>query len=407
MTRDFLPEVLRTGEAEIKKLAQPLWRRLLGPAGLTRGEWRAVLLTRRWPSLVVGLPGGKRIDRVLSAATGVPPRLLSSRTAVPPLNQPRGLLQRFRQWLWLRNSARGSAWAALLLAFDVLVISAVAGVSSNSFRIPNDPPVAWASPDLVPLAAYAGGIFGFLLTVLVFVTQIRSQRDSSMLPLTTMWARKYHAFEILALSAGVAISNLLAAMLWTVVPMTGLPADWVERLYGPLQWINLALFPTMTVLSLWMLASIIADAGNTDTQAMAPVIQAALADAAREDSRRVASANQFASELEERGLRYNPYAHGELGRVRSVRVDLDIGRSGIFADIDCYALDRLQVLCDRTDGLAIEFAALPGHAWSVSHGAVAVLSRDDSAEGTIDNIVKSQLERALRRAVLITPRARI
>ncbi len=362
-----------------------------------------VLACRRVLTVLVRLPGCRRFDRLLSRILLLPPRFLTNRVPVPKHTVPGGVLDQIQYWLWRRHSPTEAAWAALLIAVDIVLVALAIGVVLDVSAPPTEAMFRWASPDLVTIAGYAGAIFGFLQAVLVFVIQIRSQQDSSMLPLTSMWVRKYHAFEILALSAGIAIANLTVSLLDPFLSSIGDPISWSTKLYTPMLAINLLALPTMTVLSLWMLASIIADAGNTDVQAIKPVIRAAMATAAIEDARLIGGANLFAAELQAVGLKYSPFAHTSLSKSKSVPMAMNIGSKGVFKDVDCFALRRFASLCKSLNGVSIEIAALPGQEWSSSHGAVARFDAENQDESQIGKCRK-RLQRSLRKVVVLDSR---
>lgn len=388
--------------AEIRQLnwRQVVWHWLVQTSSPIRGRLKAVLGFRQLLTIVVLLPGCRRFDRLLSRILFLQPRFLSNRVPLPKHTVPGGLRDQIQYWIWRRHSPSEAAWTALLIAIDIVLVALAIGVVFDASPPPTEAPFRWASPDLVAIAGYAGAIFGFLQAVLVFVAQIRSQQDSSMLPLTSMWARKYHAFEILALSAGIAIANLAVSLLGAFLSSLGDPISWISKLYAPMLAINMVALPTMTALSLWMLASIIVDAGNTDTQAIKNVLRAAMATAAIEDAKLVGSANLFAAELEAVGLKYSPFAHTRLDTTRSTSMALDIGSSGAFTDVDCIALHRFANLCKSMSGMSVAFAALPGQGWTSSHGAVV---RFDQENKDAIKVAKCQklLQRSLRKVVVL------
>ncbi|MCR9217280.1 MAG: hypothetical protein NXI14_08780 [bacterium] len=309
-----------------------------------------------------------------------------------------------QNWFWRQHSPAEAAWTAILIALNIILLSLAIGFAFDVAIPASESQFKWASPDFVAIAGYAGAVFGFLQAVLVFVAQIRSQQDSSMLPLTIMFARKYHAFEILALSAGIAIANLTAALLAPFLAANQEPTSWPSNLYAPMLAMNLVLLPAMTALSLWMLASIIADAGNSDVQAVKPVVRAAMATAAQEDAQLVGSANLFVSELRESSLAYSPFAHSAVGRADGSSAAFDIGRTGTLVDVDCVALHQLGRICRRLDGVSIEFAALPGQDWSASHGAVARFGSSNYSEDEIEKH-RARLQPILRKALIVNSRS--
>lgn len=385
------------------KRARSVWPRFVGLPFPTRSDLQTVLAMRRVLTVVVRLPGCHRFDRLLSLILFLPPRFLSNRVSLPKHNVPGGLRDQIQYWIWRRHSPSEAALTALLISVDIVLVALAIGVVLDASSPPTEAPFKWASPDLVGIAGYAGAIFGFLQAVLVFVAQIRSQQDSSMLPLTSMWARKYHAFEILALSAGIAIANLAVALLVPFLSSLGDPISWSTKLFAPMLAMNLILLPAMTALSLWMLASIVADSGNTDTQAIKPVLRAAMATAAMEDAKLIGGANLFAEKLQAAGLRYNPYAHTGLNVATVAPTALDTGATGAFVDVDCVALQRFATLCKSMPGASVEIAALPGQDWSATHGAVVKFDNEHHDE---DGAAKcrTRLERSLRRVVILDSR---
>tara|TARA_R110000782_G_scaffold30348_12_gene75622 strand:- start:893 stop:1999 length:1107 start_codon:yes stop_codon:yes gene_type:complete len=364
---------------------------------------QSVFALRRALTVVVRIPGCRRFDRFLSRILFLPPRFLSNRVSLPKHTVPGGLREQIQYWIWRRHSPSEAALTSLLIAVDIVLVALAIGVVFDVFSPPTEATFKWASPDLVGIAGYAGAIFGFLQAVLVFVAQIRSQQDSSMLPLTTMWARKYHAFEILALSAGVAIANLAVALLGPFLSSIGDPISWSTQLFAPMLAMNLILLPAMTALSLWMLASIMADAGNTDVQAIKPVLRAAMATAAIEDAKLIGGANLFAAELQAAGLKYNPFAHTGLNASKIAPTPLDTGKKGTFVDVDCVALQHFATLSKSIPGTSVEIAALPGQEWSALHGGVIKFEKEIQDK---DGAAKccSRLARSLRRVVILGAR---
>lgn len=398
MTRHLV--VLRS---QFNTLAQRIHPLLVLELDLTRKRIYTILGFRRGLTLIVRLPGCHRFDRMLSRILILPPRFLSNRVPLPDHTVPGGVRDQIQYWIWRRHSPSEAARTALLIAVDIVLVALAIGVVIDAPSPPTEATFKWASPDLVGMAGYAGAIFGFLQAVLVFVAQIRSQQDSSMLPLTSMWARKYHAFEILALSAGVAIANLAVALLGPFLSSIGDPISWSTKLFAPMLAMNLILLPAMTVLSLWMLASIIADAGNTDTQAIKPVLRAAMATAAIEDAKLIGVAKLFSAELQAAGLKYNPFAHTGLNASNITPTALDIGTMGTFVDVDCVALQQFATLCKSVPGASVEIAALPGQDWSASHGAVVIFEKEHHSEHGVGKYC-NRMVRSLRRVVILDSR---
>lgn len=330
-------------------------------------------------TVVARLPGFKRFDRQLAWLLNTRPRFLSSRVKLPTRSISGTAFEKIDHWLWAEHSAKSSAITLILVAVDILLVAYAIGVVFNISAPVKSSSADWVSPDLLAVTGYVGAIFGFLQAVLIFAAQIRSQQNTSMLPLTSLFARKYHSFEILALAGGIAVANLVAAHIEPFLPiLQSAPDSSVSRsFFLPLLGLNMILVPLVTALSLGMLARIVIDAGSTDMNAVLPVMRSALARAAAESASKMALAEMYTAELNRLGFRYSPYSgSGSLGLAKKSQ-PIDIGREGVFLDVDCVRLEALANRVMATKGIShVEFAALPGQDWGIDNGANAVYEQD-------------------------------
>gem|GEM_PF-4429527 len=195
---------------------------------------------------------------------------------------------------------------------------------------------------LVATAGYGGALFGFLQAVAIFAVQLRSQQDTSMLPLTPLIARRYFTFLILASVAGVTIANLLGSFAAPVIPE-------LRRAFAALTWINMIAVPAMTLAALWYLTTIVAEAGEADMDIALPVLRATMRAQSVADAHTVALLNEYVESLKEATIEYSPFAGTSLAAAAKPRVRIPFRRAGIIQDLDCTRLSRIGEILDALD----------------------------------------------------------
>lgn len=309
---------------------QRFTRRLVG---LPVAAWQhraALTVPARWPLL-------GRIDRPLALLLQLEPRMLSSRVSVARVPFPGTLPDRARSWLWEKHSVRSAV--LLSLAIGIGMCLAALGVSS-AFCVPvmgpgND---RHGMPTMIiAAAAYLGGLFGFLQAVTIFAVQLRSQQDTSILPLTPLIARRYFTFFVLGAIAGVAIANLLGGLAAPILPVS-------QSALAVLTWLNLLAVPSATIAALWYLATIVSEAGEADMDVAIPILRATMRAQTRADAQKIAMLNHFARCLESAGIKYNPLATSGLRSNTVASVRIPFGCPGEVHDLDCHRLEKAAQL---------------------------------------------------------------
>lgn len=284
-----------------------------------------------WP---VRLPWLHWLDRPLAAVMGLEPRLLSSRVAVPRVPFEGPFVERLKLWLWERHSvsaglllsvAVGIGMCFLAVALSTVLPIPMLGLQSDVDGMP---------PMIIATAAYLGALFGFLQAVTIFAVQLRSQQDTSMLPLTPLIARRYFTFFVLGSIAGVTIANLLAALAAPVLPIN-------RSALAALSWFNLLAVPGATIAAFWYLAKIVSEAGEADMDVALPVLRATMRLQTRADALQEEMLNQYARCLEEAGMRYDPFAASSLRTRSKTTVRIVFSKFGRRRNLDCFRLKGL------------------------------------------------------------------
>lgn len=290
----------------------------------------ALTVPVRWRALRWG-------DRPLAFLLRLNPRMLSSRVSVSRVPFQGTLPERIRLWLWEKHSV---GTGLLLSAVIGISMCMLALVSSYLFNIPMlglQSDVDGIPTMIIATAAYLGGVFGFLQAVTIFAVQLRSQQDTSMLPLTPLIARRYFTFLILGAIAGVTIANLLAAIAAPVLPVS-------RSAFGALSWLNLLAVPVATMAAFWYLAKIVSEAGEADMDVALPVLRATMRTQTLADARQIALLNEYGRCLDAAGIKYDPFALSSLRATRATTLRIAFGRPGTAFDLDCHRLNKVARL---------------------------------------------------------------
>lgn len=298
--------------------------------GLAVAAWRhrdALTVPARWPLL-------RWIDRPLASLLQLEPRMLSSRAKVTRVPFSGTLRERARSWIWEKHSVR----SAVLVSLGVGVGMWLAALTASRIL---DVPMLGPSHDIdgiptliIAAAAYLGGLFGFLQAVTIFAVQIRSQRDTSILPLTPLIARRYFAFFILGAIAGVTIANLVAAFSAPLLPLN-------RTMLGALTWLNIIAVPGATIAALWYLSTIVSDAGEADMDVALPILRATMRAIARDEAHKLQMINEYEKCLNIAGIEYNRFASVPSGTRPNPSLRIPFGRPGTVIDMDCHRLKRV------------------------------------------------------------------
>jgi hypothetical protein len=257
--------------------------------------------------------------------------MLSSRVIVTRVPFPGTVAERARSWLWAMHSAGAGILLALLIGFGMCLVALGA---SSVFSIPMlglKGDIDGIPTMIIAAAAYLGGLFGFLQAVTIFAVQLRSQQDTSMLPLTPLIARRYFTFFVLGAIAGVTIANLVGALAAPVLPVS-------RSTLGALSWLNLFAVPGATLAALWYLATIVSEAGEADMDVALPILRATMRAQTHAEAFQIEMLNEYARCLEAVGIKYDPFADTGLRASTAVTVRILFGHPGTVRDLDCHRL---------------------------------------------------------------------
>lgn len=262
------------------------------------------------------------------------PRMLSSRVIVTRVPFPGTIAQRARSWLWEKHSVGAGVRLSLLVGVGMCLVALGA---SSVFSIPMlglKGDIDGIPTMIIAAAAYLGGLFGFLQAVTIFAVQLRSQQDTSMLPLTPLIARRYFTFFVLGAIAGVTIANLVGALAAPVLPVS-------RSALGALSWLNLFAVPGATVTALWYLATIVSEAGEADMDVALPILRATMRAQAHADAHEIEMLNEYGRCLDAAGIKYDPLANSSLRASTAATVRIPFGCPGTARDLDCHRLSRV------------------------------------------------------------------
>lgn len=262
------------------------------------------------------------------------PRMLSSRVTVARVPFQGTVPERVRLWLWEKHSVGAGIRLSLLIGVGMCLLALGA---SSVFTIPMlglQGDIDGIPTMIIAAAAYLGGLFGFLQAVTIFAVQLRSQQDTSMLPLTPLIARRYFTFFVLGAIAGVTIANLLAAFAAPVLPVS-------RSALGALSWLNLFAVPGTTIAALWYLATIVSEAGEADMDVALPILRATMRAQTQADARQVELLNEYGRCLDAAGIKYDPFADTSLRASSAVTVRIPFGHPGTACDLDCHRLSKV------------------------------------------------------------------
>ena len=280
------------------------------------------------------------MDRPLARILHVEPRMLTSRVSVKRVPFEGRPSERIRMWLWGRNSVRSGIWFALLLGIGLNLLALVIACIIKVPMLGLQGDIDGIPMMLVATAGFSGALFGFLQAVAIFAVQLRSQQDTSMLPLTPLIARRYFTFLILGGVAGVTIANLIGSFAAPILPVG-------RNALAVLTWINLLAVPVATLFAFWYLATIVSEAGEADMDIALPVLRATMRAQAVADARVVALLNEYGNALESTGIKYNPFAGSrQWSQNNSIR-RIMFTKSGVIRDLDCKRLQRVGKLLEQ------------------------------------------------------------
>lgn len=276
----------------------------------------------------------RKLDRPLATVLRLEPRLLSSRVVVARVPFQGSATQRIQHWLWERHTIYTGMTLASGIGFAIFVLGFAVSAFVSDRPQGSECAADTASAPNMDTAAYLGGLFGFLQAVTIFAVQLRSQRDSSMLSLTPLIARRYFAFLILGFIAGVAIANLLAVLAAPVLSVG-------RTTFAILGWFNLFAVPLSTLAAFWYLAKIVSEAGQGDMDVAIPVLRATMRQQALDDARKAAMLNEYENCLEAAGIRYDRFGAAIARGDRISAVQLPFGPSGDIYEVDCHRLNEV------------------------------------------------------------------
>lgn len=280
------------------------------------------------------------LDKPLAGVLGIEPRLLSSRVKLDQVRFEGTLRERVNFWLWQVQSWRGSLTLSLV-AFDVILATTILlawlGLTPSSRQ--SDSAAIAAGPGAA--AAYSGLLFGFLLTVALFAVQVRASRqDPSALPLAPMISKKHRTFVVLALTAGVAMANLFFAFAGPVFAPEPAIFSAIGILNGPL-------LAFLTLLAIWYMSRVLADAGAADLDMAMPAIDMAMREQLAVDTRLNKLHEAYDIVRDSWGITHDPYMGTGLSNSADKTESITIARAGVADDVDCIRLHLLGSISHR------------------------------------------------------------
>lgn len=326
--------------ARFLALIQRLWHHVL--KSLRWGERQSRLLIERREAL--SLPVRWRwlrwIDRPLARLLRTKPRMLSSRVSVERVPFRGPLRLRIKLWLWELHSVRSGICLAIALGVGLCALALGAAMVCDVPMLGPHGDIDGIPMTLVATAGYSGALFGFLQAVAIFAVQLRSQQDTSMLPLIPLIARRYFTFLILGSVAGVTIANLLASFAAPIL------LDDRSSL-AALTWINLLAVPAATLAAFWYLSAIVSEAGDADMDIALPVLRATMRAQSRSDTLRVAMLSAYISALDNAHIEYNPFAELRLTTKNKLIQRIQLQKSGVVHDLDCIRLESIRKIVEQ------------------------------------------------------------
>ncbi len=287
----------------------------------------SLTLPVRWPLL-------RNLDRPLAFLLRLEPRLLSSRVSVARVPFQGTVPERIKLLLWEMHSVGMGIILSVVIGAGMCVVALAASHLCTIPMLGLKDDVDGIPTMIIATAAYLGGVFGFLQAVTIFAVQLRSQQDTSMLPLTPLIARRYFTFLILGAIAGVTIANLLAALAAPLLPVG-------RSAFGALSWLNLLAVPGATVGAFWYLAKIVSEAGEADMDVALPVLRATMRAQTLADARQIALLNEYGRCLDLAGIKYDLFAGSSFRATSSLTARIPFGGPGIAFDMDCHRLSKV------------------------------------------------------------------
>lgn len=343
-------------------------------------------------------------DRPLAKLLGLQPRYISNRVKKVQSLPRYGYVATLRRWLWLQPIETTCHWVLMWIAIDLILIATALGQNLPAATLSITQVSTWIIPGYFAVFAYLGALFGFLQAVLVFSSNTRWVGGVTLQPLTSYVIRQNHAFEVLALTGGLAVANLAVLFLY-LLQTVSIPVSHIEISSAVFVWmtlIDLVLVPITTALSLRLLARIFSQTtGSGDVAPIMPVLRSLMSTALADGQRMSAIAAQFPDELEALGIRYDAFAQTSLSRDRDRRRSFEFGSSMKFIDLDLVAAEQFMRTANQLiDEPQIKFAALPGEGWSDKHGAVLVVPERSADPRMPEENVMRRLTRRLRKSVV-------
>lgn len=306
--------------------------RLLHPLRIRwRRRYRYVLTVPvRWRLLRWG-------DTPLARLLKLKPRMLSSRANVARVPFKGARCERLRLWLWEKHSVNVGIILSLVIGIGMCLIALACSSAITIPMLGIQGDIDGIPMMIIAVAAYLGTLFGFLQAVTIFAVQLRSQHDTAMLALTPLIARRYFAFIILGIIAGLTIANLLAAI---ATPLLA-----VDRgALGVMSWLNLISVPVATLVAFWYIARIVSDAGESDMDVALPVLRATMRAQTHAEAKRLKMLNEYRHCLGKAGIEYNPFIDSGVREVSSATTRIVFSGPGMLHDLDCHRMDDVARL---------------------------------------------------------------
>lgn len=351
------------------------------------GKGQRLLYHRRILTWPVRWRALRWLDRPLARLLRLKPRMLTSRVSIKRVPFKGTRRERIRYWVWEHHSVRSGLWVAILTGVGLCILSLGVAAIIDVPMLGPQTDIDGIPTTLVATAGYGGALFGFLQAVAIFAVQLRSQQDTSMLPLTPLIARRYFTFFIMASIAGVTIANLIASFAVQLLPE-------LQRAFAALILLNMLAVPALTLAALWYLTTIVAEAGEADMDIALPVLRATMRAQSTADARTVALLNEYVEALKEATIEYSPFAGTSLASATTPRVRVPFRKPGVIHDLDCTRLSRIGELLDGLDDrpkAAIAFA----NALSENDALLLDWEGTGSADGRVDARTQRKLSSLL------------
>ena len=285
------------------------------------------------------------LDRPLARLLGCSPRMLSSRVEVqqvPFRGTPR---ERLRAWFWSKHSVGWAIGAAVASAVFMLLAMYASSDSQPSPKRELGPIARalahWLSDPsnereecltlAITAASVLAGLFGVVQTVLIFVVELRRERDGQAEAASSLILRRYFSFHILGGLAGATVTSLAALVLMS---LPGLPGPGINAIAS----INLIAVSIALAAAFWLFVRILNEASESSFDLALPVAKAGMRAHALKLDRDARSQEVLRAVLAAYGAELVDPDRMPWGVAEHVDLELPLDSPGALVDVDCYRL---------------------------------------------------------------------